>query len=77
MVFVVRLGSSRFSVTTYGKVHARREKRCLEPDLQVSLTISIYFLNEAHNMCGVTQHLLWLSMRPVDVTGMIFFVNVI
>lgn len=76
MVFVVRLGRSRFSVTTYGKVHARREKWCLEPDLQVSLTISIYFLNEVHNVWSYSA----LVVAEHEASGRYwydFFVNVI
>ena len=68
----MRLGRSRVSGTRDEKVHARKEKQCIEPDLQASLTISVYFLNKAHNTCGVTQH-LWLSVRSVAVIGLIFF----
>lgn len=30
------------------------------------------FLNEAHYTCGVTQYLFWLSVRSVDIPGLIF-----
>jgi len=73
LVFAVRLGTSRVSGTGWEKVHAERRSGILNLVLSYPWpSLFIYFLNEVHNMCGVTLWWLWLSVSLADVTELRF-----